>query len=52
MNPDQSELEEMRRHNDPESMPNLPCPNCGINLREHTSEMIKECTVKVREGKL
>jgi hypothetical protein len=36
----------------PEAMPAWICPACGINLREHTSEMIKECTRKVREKKL
>jgi hypothetical protein len=41
MNLEQRELEEILRHNTPESMPNLPCPACGISLREHTSEMIE-----------
>jgi hypothetical protein len=33
----------------PEAMPSWLCPACGINLREHTSDMIKECTHAVWE---
>jgi len=45
---DPSELEEMRLHNAPEAMPGLPCPAYGINLRNHTLEMLNECTRKQR----
>jgi hypothetical protein len=34
------------------TMPGWECPACGINLREHTSEMIEECSRRVREGEV
>jgi len=51
MNLDQRELGEIRHHNAPEALPAWPCPICGINLREHTSEMITECTRRVRKNR-
>ena len=48
---DQRETEEIRHHNAPEAMPAWPCPTCGISLREHTSEMITECTRRVQKNR-
>ena len=33
----------------PEAMPSWLCSACGISLREHTTEMIKQCTRRVFE---
>jgi hypothetical protein len=44
-------LELERQSQIPEAMPAWPCPACGLSLKEHTREMIMECTHKVREGK-
>jgi len=35
----------------PEAMPAWPCPTCGISLREHTGEMITECTRRLKKNR-
>jgi len=43
---EQRELEELLYSTVPDAMPAWPCPTCGANLREHTQEMIDDCTLQ------
>jgi len=52
MNLEQRELEEVLYHAVPDAMPSWPCAVCGINLREHTQEMIEGCTRGTRENRV
>jgi len=50
MTVEQRELEEMLYGAVPDAMPAWPCVVCGMNLREHTQDMIDDCTLRVREA--